>query len=66
LICGCQKGLYDIFALVIKLATKTYCNWAFEASNTSRHALAKDLIELVGKYDLRKKTLLMLKMKDLI
>jgi len=27
----------------------------FDASNTFGHTLAKDLIELLGKYDLRKK-----------
>jgi hypothetical protein len=29
----------------------------FEASNTSGHALAKDLTKLFGKYDLRKKVI---------
>ncbi len=38
----------------------------FGTSNISRHALAKNLTKLLGKYDLRKKSLLMLKMKDLI
>jgi len=33
---------------------KTHCNWVFETSNTCGHALAKDLTELLDKYDLRK------------
>jgi hypothetical protein len=43
-----SKGAYDIFALVIKFLG-AYCQpkhiaiGLFEASNTSRHALAKDL-----------------------
>jgi hypothetical protein len=43
-----SKGVYDIFALVIKFLG-AYCQpkhiaiGLFEASNTSRHALAKDL-----------------------
>jgi len=36
----------------------------FETFDTSRHELTKNLIELLSKYDLRKKK--MLKMKDLI
>jgi hypothetical protein len=66
-----SKGAYAIFAINIKFLG---ANWQpkhivirlFETFDTSGHALAKDLIELLGKYDLRKKTLLMLKMKDLI
>jgi hypothetical protein len=39
----------------------------FEAFDTFGHALAKDLIDLLNKYDLRgEKSLLMLKMKVII
>ncbi len=66
-----SKGVYDIFAFVIKFF-KT--NWKpkhivigfYEASNTFGHALSKDLTKLLGKYDLRKESLLMLKIKYLI
>jgi hypothetical protein len=66
-----SKGAYAIFVVNIKFLG---ANWQpkhiairlLEASDTFGHALAKDLIELLGKYDLRKKTLLMLKMKDQI
>jgi hypothetical protein len=37
-----------------------------KAFGTSRHALTKDLTNLLSKYELKKKSLLMLKMKDLI
>jgi hypothetical protein len=54
------KGAYDIFAIVIKFLG---VNWnskhitirLFETSDISRHALAKNLTKLLGKYDLRKK-----------
>jgi hypothetical protein len=54
-----SKGAYDIFRGW--LATKTHCNWFFETSDTFRHALAKDLIELLDKYDLRKKIIIYVK-----
>jgi hypothetical protein len=38
----------------------------FEAFDTFEHASAKDLTKLSGKYDLRKNSLFMLKMKDII
>jgi hypothetical protein len=55
-----SKGAYDIFSLVInflgvKWQLKHIIIRLFEASNTFGHTLAKDLIELLGKYDLRKK-----------
>jgi hypothetical protein len=54
------KGTYDIFALGIKFFGR---NWQpkhiivglFEAMDTSDQALAKDLIELLRKYNLKKK-----------
>jgi len=61
LICGRQKGLrFKVFALVINLlgadwSPKHIAIVFFEAFDTFRHALAKDLIELLGKYVLRKK-----------
>jgi hypothetical protein len=55
-----SKGAYDIFALVIKFLgvdwqPKHIAVGLLEASNTSRHALAKGLTKLLDKYDLRKK-----------
>jgi hypothetical protein len=66
-----SKRAYDIFAHVIKFLG---ANWQpkhitiefFEAFDTFGHALAKDLIELLNKYDLRIVFLLMLNKKDLI
>jgi hypothetical protein len=66
-----SKGVYDLFALVIKILG---INWQpnhiaiglFQASHTFGHALTKDLIKLLSKYDLKKKSLLMLKTKYLI
>ncbi len=54
------KGTYDIFALGINFLGR---NWQpkhiivglFEAMDTSSQVLAKDLIELLGKYNLKKK-----------
>jgi hypothetical protein len=37
------------------LTIKTYCNWVFEVFDTYGHASAKNLIDLLNKYDLRKK-----------
>jgi hypothetical protein len=55
-----SKGAYDIYAIVIKFLgakwqPKEIAIGLFETFNTSRHALAKDLIEFLCKYDLRKK-----------
>jgi hypothetical protein len=55
-----SKGVYDIYALVIKFLAfdwqpKHIAIGLFETSNTSRHALPKDLIKLLCKYDSRKK-----------
>jgi hypothetical protein len=36
-----------------------------EASNTFGHALDKDLTKFLSKYDLKRKVIVMLKMKDL-
>jgi hypothetical protein len=65
------KGAHDIFAFGIKFLgahwhSKHIAIGLFKAFNMFRHALTKDLIELLGKYDLKKKTFSMLKMKDLI
>ncbi len=55
-----SKGAYDIFALnIIFLRAdwqpKHIAIRLFETFDTSKHALTKDLIDLLGKYDLRKK-----------
>jgi hypothetical protein len=55
-----SKGAYDIHALVIKFLgfdwqPKHIAIGLFEAFDTSRHALPKDLIKLLCKYDSRKK-----------
>jgi hypothetical protein len=55
-----SKGAYDIFAFVnffcgsIGNQNKHTTIGLFETSNTFGHALAKDLIELLYKYDLKK------------
>jgi hypothetical protein len=54
-----SKRAYNIFAFIINCLG---ANWQqnvlqlgfFETFNTFGHALAKDLIELLGKYDLEK------------
>jgi hypothetical protein len=43
------------------IGSQTYCNWALEASNTFRHALAKNLTKLLNKYDLREKFIVYVK-----
>jgi hypothetical protein len=65
-----SKG-FKVFALVINLlgadwSPKHIAIVFFEAFDTFGHALAKDLIELLGKYDFFFKSLFILKMKDLI
>jgi hypothetical protein len=55
-----SKGAYDIYALVIKFLgfdwqTKHIAIELVETFDTSRHALPKDLIKLLCKYDSRKK-----------
>jgi hypothetical protein len=55
-----SKGAYDIFSLVInflgaKWQLERITIRLFEASNSFGFTLAKDLIELLDKYDLRKK-----------
>ncbi len=55
-----SKGAYNIFAFVIYFLgvdqqPKHITIGLFEAFDTFGHALAKDLIELLKKYDLRKK-----------
>ncbi len=54
-----SKGAYDIFTHVIKFLganqqPKHITVGLLEAFDTFGHALAKDLIELLGKYDLKK------------
>jgi len=58
-----SKGAYDIYALVIKFLgfdwqPKHIAIGLFEASDTSKHALPKDLIKLLCKYDSRKKIII--------
>jgi hypothetical protein len=61
-----SKGAYDIFAFVIYFL---WVDWQpkhitiglFETSDTFGHALAKDLIELLYKYDLTKKIIVLKK-----
>jgi hypothetical protein len=51
---------------VILINSQKNYNGFFEAFDTFGHALAKDLTKLLTKYDLKKNSLFMLKMKDLI
>ncbi len=61
-----SKGAYDIFALEtifleVNQQPKHIAIGLFEGSNASRHALTKDLIKLLNKYDLRKKIIIYVK-----
>ncbi len=63
-----SKGIYDIFSLVINILgvdqqLKHIAIGFFESSDTFGHALAKDLIDLLGKYDLRKKVIAYVKIE---
>ncbi len=60
------KGAYDIFSLGIKilganLPSKHIVIGLFEALNMFGHALAKNITELLSKYDLRKKIIVYVK-----
>ncbi len=64
------KGAYDVFTLVINFLSndwqpKHVTIGLFEATKITGQALVKSLIELLDKYGLKKKILLMSKMKDL-
>ncbi len=53
------KGAYDIFSIVINFwgvnkHPKHIAIGSFESYDIFRHALAKNLTKLLGKYDLRK------------
>ncbi len=57
-----SKGAYNIFAFVINFLgvdqqRKHIAIGLFETFDTSKHALTKDLINLLNKYDLRKKVI---------
>jgi hypothetical protein len=65
-----SKGAYDIFSLVTSFLgaewqPKHITIRLFDKSNTFGYTLTKDLIELLGKYDLRKKINACVKMKYL-
>ncbi len=45
------------------LVVQKNCNWAFTAFDMFGHALAKDLFELLSKYDSRKKIIVYVKDK---
>jgi hypothetical protein len=64
-----SKGVHDIFALMINILginwqSKHFTLGFFEITNTSQKTLAKNLIELLKIYNLDKKILLTVKMKD--
>ncbi len=66
-----SKGAYKCFALVIKIwgvdwQLKHIAIGFFETFDTSGHALAKDLIDLLNKYDLRKKIIAYVKDEGII
>jgi len=64
-----SKGVHDIFALMINFLginwqSKHFTLGFFEITNTSQKTLAKNLIELLKIYNLDKKILLTVKMRD--
>jgi hypothetical protein len=66
-----SKRAYDVFALIFNVLgndwqPKHVTSSLFKAIETIRQALAKNLTKLLDKHDLRKKSLLMSKTKDLI
>jgi len=66
-----SKVKHDIFALVINFVIvdwqpKYITLGLFEATNISGQTLAKNLIELLDNYALRRKIMFMLRMRNLI
>ncbi len=63
-----SKGAHDVFALVINFLNEEQQPQhiiirLFEANESTKQAMARNLIELLDQYDLRKKIVTMLRMK---
>ncbi len=63
-----SRGVYGIFSLVIIILgvdwqPKRIAIGLFETFDTFKHALTKDLIDLLGKYDSRKKVIACVKVE---